>query len=587
MVLALGAAFAVLSAAAGAAELRLDPAAGVQSLWPRADVLRDPTGRWTLGDVESRSNAFVAAHTLQPDPTAWVLRPSVLWFRVNLRGDATQPWYLQVSANVDRAELVYRSPDGHVARTTFGQLIPFDQRPVASLENLAPIPPDALRGGTIYLRTVSRLDDFRILQVETDAYLRGPAHRAEDTFLIPLLLITGMLVALALLNCVLAAMLRDGIYLWYAGALFAFVVYDIAQGGFAWEYLWPQLSIPYDISTYVLMIAFFVLAVVFSRGFLDLPRVAPLLWHVELALLAFVAVEELVYAFAPNLLERLNLYQPLDPLATSALLLVMFWAGVVAWRRGNPLARFYAIAFAGVVIGTTANTSGVYDLIPSSPWTDAAIGLGVAWEAVILSAALADRIRGLDRRAATLQGERDALELVALHDALTGIANRRAFELRLDEEWRRGTRAQTSLAVILVDVDHFKRYNDALGHPRGDRVLRRVARALDGVLHRPEDVVARYGGEEFVAILPNCSRDDAARIADEMRSAVRRLNIPHPTGESGLVSISAGVASTVPKHDVRAAALVSAADRALYAAKRDGRDRIVVARRVVLGPEAG
>jgi two-component system, sensor histidine kinase LadS len=379
-----------------------------------------------------------------------------------------------------------------------------------------------------------------------------------------LLVAGGMILALALLNCILAATLRDGIYLWYAGALFAFVAYVAAHG----------------VARSALLIAFLALAVAFSRAFLDLPRVAPVLWRASLASFVLVAVEKAAYAFAPSVLDRAGLYSVVDPLATTALLIVMFYAGVVAWRRGNLLARFYCLGFAGVVIGLTLNVCGSYGVIPETSVTDAANGVGVAWEAVFLSAALADRIRGLDLRAAALQGERDALALVALRDGLTGIANRRAFDLRLDDEWRRGARARSRLAVILIDVDHFKRYNDALGHPRGDRVLRRVARAIRSVLRRPEDLVARYGGEEFVAVLPSCGSDDAARIADAMRAAVRRLGIPHPGSDLGFLTISAGVASVVPQHDARAAMLVSAADRALYAAKRDGRDRVVVAARV-------
>jgi diguanylate cyclase (GGDEF)-like protein len=290
------------------------------------------------------------------------------------------------------------------------------------------------------------------------------------------------------------------------------------------------------------------------------------------------AAEELIYAFTPKAIDRVGLYTVLDPLATTLLLIVVFAAGVAAWRRGNPLARYYCLAFAGVVIGMAINVSGVYDLIGHTAMTDAAAGVGVAWEAIFLSVALADRIRGLNLRAATLQGERDAFEVVALRDGLTGVANRRAFELRLDEEWRRGARTHARLAVIILDVDHFKKYNDALGHPRGDRVLFRVAHAIGGVLRRPEDLIARYGGEEFVVVLPNCGRDDAARIADDMRAAVRRLEIPHAASDLGFVTISAGVASIVPRHDASPMALITAADRALYSAKRDGRDRVAVGR---------
>ncbi|MBV9407992.1 MAG: diguanylate cyclase [Candidatus Eremiobacteraeota bacterium] len=273
-------------------------------------------------------------------------------------------------------------------------------------------------------------------------------------------------------------------------------------------------------------------------------------------------------------MQRTHLDASLEPLATTAFLIAVFAAGLVAWRNGNPLARTACIAFAGVVIGLVTWACGTYGVVPRSALTDAAGGLGVAWEAIFLSVALAERIRGLDARAATLQDERDALEAVAFRDALTGVANRRAFDLRFADEWRRATRTRTRLAVVLLDVDRFKAYNDACGHPRGDRVLARVAQALAHAARRPEDFVARYGGEEFVVVLPGCGRGDAARLANAALAAIRALAIEHPAHEPGIVTASAGVASLVPRHGLRPRALLAAADRALYEAKRDGRDRV-------------
>jgi two-component system, sensor histidine kinase LadS len=578
LVVALFAVVAALTAACDASELHLDPRLGAPDLWSRAEVLRDPTGTWDLATVEAHGPDFRPASQLIADPADWAFAPATLWFRLEPRSPDPQRWYLDVDPNVDSGELAYRAANGRVERSTFGMRVPFADRPYASYGVVVAIPAGAVHDATLYVRTVSRLSHFGTFAIRSEGWLRDAAARDERDVLFPLLLTAGMILALALLNCVLAATLRDGIYLWYAVAMFAFVLYDAAQSGVAWQLLWPHLSLPYDITTYLTMIAYFAFVVGFCRAFLDVPRTAPLLWRGILASFALLAAEQLVYAFAPNVLDRAGLYSAVDPLVTMLLLLVVFAAGIAAWRRGNRLARYYCLAFAGVVIGMAINVSGVYDIISHTAMTDAAAGAGVAWEAIFLSVALADRIRGLNLRAATLQGERDALEIVALRDGLTGVANRRAFELRLDEEWRRGARTHARLAVIILDVDHFKKYNDALGHPRGDRVLFRVAHAIAGVLRRPEDLVARYGGEEFVVVLPNCGREDAARIADELRAAVRRLAIPHAASDSGFLTISAGVSSVVPRHDASPMALISAADRALYSAKRDGRDRIAVAR---------
>lgn len=356
------------------------------------------------------------------------------------------------------------------------------------------------------------------------------------------LVVGGMILALGLLNAVLGISLRDRVYLWYAAAMGAFVcciAADVAGGP------WHGGLVA------AAFVVYFGAVIAFADAFLDLRSRRPVLWYAILASYALVAIVHL------------------NPMASALFLLLVFAGGMRAARDGDAAARLYCIAFAGVVIGVLIDASGGYGLIPRSTVTDLAGGVGVAWEALFLALALADRIRSLNARAATL-------EQAAFVDALTGIPNRGAFEQRLAEEWRRAARARARLGLVLIDVDLFKGYNDAYGHPRGDRVLARVAAALAGALNRPDDFVARYGGEEFVVILPGCSREDAARIAESFRAAVRALGIPYPGSAFGRVTISAGVASTVARHDVSAGGLVSSADRALYAAKRDGRNRVAM-----------
>lgn len=170
------------------------------------------------------------------------------------------------------------------------------------------------------------------------------------------------------------------------------------------------------------------------------------------------------------------------------------------------------------------------------------------------------------------------LEELSLSDALTGIANRRHFDRRLEEEWRRCRRFGLPLAEVLLDIDLFKSYNDAFGHPAGDECLRRVAGALSDQLRRAGDLVARYGGEEFVALLPGLSLADAYVVAEQLRTRVEALRIPHPAGPNAVVTVSAGVASVVPGTGP-ASRLTSAADAALYEAKRRGRSQSVAAGR--------
>lgn len=173
-----------------------------------------------------------------------------------------------------------------------------------------------------------------------------------------------------------------------------------------------------------------------------------------------------------------------------------------------------------------------------------------------------------------------AVELLAklsAEDALTQIANRREFERRLGIEWSRARRDRQPLALIMVDVDCFKNYNDHYGHPAGDACLQQIATALRKIPHRPADLVARFGGEEFAVLLPATSTEDAAAVAEHMRQAVLDLQIPHATSRvSPGVTASFGVAAIQPSLHEDLSELVAAADTALYDAKEHGRNRVAV-----------
>ena len=173
-----------------------------------------------------------------------------------------------------------------------------------------------------------------------------------------------------------------------------------------------------------------------------------------------------------------------------------------------------------------------------------------------------------------------ALELQAqvFADGLTGIANRRRFDHHLDTELRRTRRACAPLSLLMIDVDHFKGYNDRYGHQRGDSCLTRVALALSAAIERPADLLARYGGEEFAAILPDTDAGGARKVAERMRAAVSTLAIEHAGAASaGHVTISIGSVTRIPTAACAAADLLAAADRALYQAKHDGRNRVMAA----------
>ena len=184
-------------------------------------------------------------------------------------------------------------------------------------------------------------------------------------------------------------------------------------------------------------------------------------------------------------------------------------------------------------------------------------------------------VRARVRTHLTLKVQSDALRALASIDGLTGIPNRRLFDERLDVEWRAACRAERSLAVIMIDVDHFKKYNDHYGHLEGDTCLKRVASSLLENGWRARDMAARYGGEEFVCLMPETDLVGAMAKAESLRARVEALGIDHAqSANAECVTISVGVATMTPTDDSSATDLLGAADEQLYEAKQSGRNRV-------------
>jgi diguanylate cyclase (GGDEF)-like protein len=176
------------------------------------------------------------------------------------------------------------------------------------------------------------------------------------------------------------------------------------------------------------------------------------------------------------------------------------------------------------------------------------------------------------------QRNRDLERLTAL-DTLTQIANRRRFDAVLRTEWRRAVRDESPLSLVFCDIDHFKGFNDTYGHQAGDECLVRVAQAMEESLNRPADLVARYGGEEFIALLVDTDAEGARMLAERIRERVEALAMENPASPvAPHLTVSLGVATVVPRPASRPEDLVDLADRALYAAKEGGRNRVVTSR---------
>ncbi|MGH7683801.1 MAG: GGDEF domain-containing protein [Vulcanimicrobiaceae bacterium] len=231
--------------------------------------------------------------------------------------------------------------------------------------------------------------------------------------------------------------------------------------------------------------------------------------------------------------------------------LAIIAAGFRALGRSYPGARFFIVgSFGGLLFG-----------------------FGFPWQALWFTIALADRVyatAGDNSREARVSNAE--LQILAELDPLTGVPNRRAFDEHLTAEWNRALLTGGSVGVIMMDVDHFKEYNDHLGHVAGDLCLSKIAQACAGALKRNGDFFARYGGEEFAAVLSTQNDENLVLVAERMRQAVVAEAMEHPSEPGGLATISLGTARMKPTREDTPMKLVEAADEAMYEAKARGRN---------------
>lgn len=266
-------------------------------------------------------------------------------------------------------------------------------------------------------------------------------------------------------------------------------------------------------------------------------------------------------------------------LAVSSLIAAIYLLLMVKELWPKPGDKLRSRSFLLLLLGVQA---GIFLIRTITPLFDVMDG---PWAETLMKAVLLESLLHLICAAMLMlalvkeQVERQAvlqMRMMAMADALTGVGNRRHFDEQLATEMRRARRQASNIALLLVDVDHFKRFNDAFGHQEGDTCLRMIAETIGRFIRRPGDMLARYGGEEFAVLLPDTDLPGALALAENIRAAVQEA-AHHAAPEGHAVTVSIGAAAEVPTgEDVTGGALIAAADRALYAAKAAGRNQVSV-----------
>jgi diguanylate cyclase (GGDEF)-like protein len=374
----------------------------------------------------------------------------------------------------------------------------------------------------------------------------------------------------------------------YVISVLAGGIFIMSLNGHGYQFLWPNsprlanMAIPLSSSIWTIATA------LFTQLFIETRRYAPVFYRILNGIIALGVIAVLLSLFADYQLAIR--YATALGLFNGALILT---AGIISWVNGNRAARFFTLAWIVYAFGSTTLVLSRFGVLPDNFVTQQSATIGLLLEIIMLSLALSDKYRVISReleghtrnlekkiaeRTRELSKANKALKRLSLQDALTGLANRREFDRVFNDEWKRHTRSQEPLSLLICDLDEFKELNDHFGHDAGDDALKAFGRVIKESMHRTSDHPSRIGGDEFAVILPDTDLAGAAKLADDICENMRKLSIRHaPRASYDVVTASIGVASIIPQGKQASNALFRLADQALYAAKQQGRDRAAIA----------
>jgi len=435
----------------------------------------------------------------------------------------------------------------------------------------------------------------------------------------------GALLAMMLYNASLYVFTRDRSYYFYSLYALSILIYEISATGIGNRYLWGWSEWA-RLNVFVLSINMsFLCGSLFARYFLGLEQYGGWCKWLNSITVAFWAGSGLLVLLGVTevygLAESMSLFTCFAALITSMYL----------WKKGNVSARYFTIAWTALIVFTMGTVMMLNGSMPYNAFTQYGQIIGFVLEMLLLSFALAERINRerkqreeaqqvalqlqteisderedrvqaqqqllelqkqtnkelecrvsertdeLEKAMSELEAANSELEKLSVTDPLTTLSNRRYFDEVLERELQRSQRTQKPLALVMVDLDHFKQINDNYGHLAGDDCLRLVAATLKKLVTRGTDLIARYGGEEFVVILADTTEDDAYRVAERIRSEIIKIHLIYG-GSRIPMSASLGVAGVAMGRVMTPGQLIGAADDALYQAKNSGRNRSVVAK---------
>jgi two-component system, sensor histidine kinase LadS len=519
----------------------------LQSFTANVELLEDKTGELSIDDVSapSRDSEFRLA---TPATLNAGFTDSVWWVRFKLANTTAAPYETflrQTYPLIDYVELYHRSASGWEKQAT-GDRQPFASRPVAHRDFIFPLTLSAHSEGVFYLRFESQGPIDISLKLSTAPEVIASISEEQLAYGIYF----GCVLMLLVWSGLVFIAVRDKAFFAYFAYVSAFGLYMLVNNGLAYQFLWPQSPRWANTSLLVLLHLAGFAALQFSRVILRASDFTPRLDRVAQGLqLIFV-----LSLLTTPLFGYAEVVVPLTGLIMVAVLF-MFFLGTVSMITGSRPARFYLLAWGSFLVGSVVFLLKNFGVVPHTFWSQNGWQIGALVEMILLSMSLSSRMNELKHQSRT--------------DSLTLLGNRRLFDDKLPTEFALARHLHRPLSLLMLDIDHFKAYNDRHGHAQGDEAIKVVANALRRHTRKPF-TACRYGGEEFTVILPGADTDAAENLAERLRTTVQE-------GLSGslAITISVGYASLSQARFDSGDKLFEAADFALYSAKQQGRNRVV------------
>jgi diguanylate cyclase (GGDEF)-like protein len=531
-----------------------DPAPVIRFDQGQLSVLRDPTQRLSLDQVR----AAFAQGQFQPLPgnlgAGYV--PDAFWLRFSLDRPPTQAahWWLEVMPPyLDHIQLFHIDPTGQIDQRQGGDRLPQSAKEEAYRGTLFKL--DLSPGShEFYLRLQTTSTMTAIVKLWLPSAFA--AHLRNSYFSFGLYF--SLILAVSIFNAVNWMVSRRSIFLLYVVYLLLNALQWLGINGFVAEFLFPAQPLLANLTLGLTLslaacVAFLFFAVVF-----ELRRYHRTVYAINRlgALMALVTAIGTPFGYYQTLVPGLLLIALLSIFAA-------LWPMQRLWRIGEPWSRLLVCAyimFSGLMI---FNILGSLAILPFSETSLYAGMLSNLFHILLLHFAILLHYRRVEK--------------LSILDSLTGLYNRRRFDEALNIEWTRAIRSGQPVALIIIDVDFFKKFNDRYGHQAGDECLRQVASAIKTNAGRITDLAVRYGGEEFCVLAPYAHSDQARVLAEATRRSVEELAIMHEDSAFGRVTISVGLSVMIPDSTRTPQDFLRAADEALYQAKASGRNRVIEA----------